>query len=461
MAVLRRELWAAACARAIMLAYGVWHDSHLEPRYTDIDYDVFSDGAQLVWNGRSPFERPTYRYTPLLALMLTPNVWLHPAWGKLIFSTADLIIGLQIYRILRARHVPQLVARQCAWAWMFNPLAINVSTRGNAESLVAVLLLTALHALLRRRVTTAAVLLAMAIHLKPYPVIYVPAFIVSLGADDGLVDEEPIARRTRSGGGSVSATSSPKRRPHLHRQSLLADPRSRFATALVAVLGALMGLCWAWCGDEFVREAALYHLKRTDTRHNLSPYFYALYILPAGSSMQRVLSALAFVPQAILLSAITARFGRDLPFCLSVLTIIFVSFNKVCTVQYFVWYLSLLPLIAPSSAALLPANRAATAAVVGAWLLALASWLWFAYDLEFRGRADAFLPLWLSGLAFLGANTAVASTVIQLHHVTPLFERSSQPLARIRIARQVCLYGTRQCKSYNDQHEYSTKVRET
>ena len=102
-------LWAAAI-RLALLVYGAWQDKHLEVRYTDIDYDVFSDGAELVWHGRSPFERPTYRYTPLLALVLTPNAWAHPAWGKLFFAAADLAVGAQIHAILLARRVPHAVA---------------------------------------------------------------------------------------------------------------------------------------------------------------------------------------------------------------------------------------------------------------------------------------------------------------------------------------------------------------
>ena len=39
----------------------------------------------------SPYQRATYRYTPLLAYILLPNAWLHPAWGKMVRLHLQLI----------------------------------------------------------------------------------------------------------------------------------------------------------------------------------------------------------------------------------------------------------------------------------------------------------------------------------------------------------------------------------
>jgi hypothetical protein len=45
----------------------------------------------------SPYKRATYRYTPLLAYMLVPNVWIHPAWGKFVSVHASCHACASIY----------------------------------------------------------------------------------------------------------------------------------------------------------------------------------------------------------------------------------------------------------------------------------------------------------------------------------------------------------------------------
>lgn len=45
--------------------------------YTDIDYFVYSDGAKYILQGGSPYDRHTYRYTPILGYMMIPNIIFH------------------------------------------------------------------------------------------------------------------------------------------------------------------------------------------------------------------------------------------------------------------------------------------------------------------------------------------------------------------------------------------------
>ena len=218
-------------------------------RYTDIDYDVFTDAAAHIAEGRSPYRRHTYRYTPFLAVLLSLPmggglrrrgllVLSTKYFGKILFCVADAICGYVILK-LRARssrrrqqqasnttvmhenkqqrkeynsiiekyvvqHVNNLSPEfiDALW-WLYNPLPINICTRGSAEALVVLLpvLLTvaltvhndnnmkeqsSLQTKNKRRcipiplrACLAGVMHGIGIHCKLYPVIYTVSFMAN------------------------------------------------------------------------------------------------------------------------------------------------------------------------------------------------------------------------------------------------------------------------------------------
>ena len=126
----------------LLILYGDFHDTELAgdgPLYTDVDYRVVTDAAKHVLNHQSPYQRATYRYTPLLAYLLTPNLFLHQHWGKALFSICDVLIGVFIGGILPKQH------RSYALCWFYNPMSAVIATRGSYESIVAVIVLALLY----------------------------------------------------------------------------------------------------------------------------------------------------------------------------------------------------------------------------------------------------------------------------------------------------------------------------
>nr|DAD27499.1 TPA_asm: hypothetical protein HUJ06_028967 [Nelumbo nucifera] len=137
----RSLLLFSAVLRVVLIIYGEWQDTHMEVRYTDVDYLVFSDAASLMASGKSPYERSTYRYSPLLAFLLIPNSFLHHSWGKFLFSASDLLVGLLIHTILKLRGVPENLCIYSLAVWLFNPFTITIGTRGNCEPIVCAMVL--------------------------------------------------------------------------------------------------------------------------------------------------------------------------------------------------------------------------------------------------------------------------------------------------------------------------------
>ena len=83
---------------------------------------------------------------------------------------------------------------------------------------------------------------------------------------------------------------------------------------------------------EFIENTYMYHLRRTDMKHNFSPYFYVMY-LTSKSSWSHVIGFLAFLPQFVCVVVLGIRYHFQLPLACFLQTFAFVTFNKVCTSQ--------------------------------------------------------------------------------------------------------------------------------
>ncbi|KAL8152898.1 hypothetical protein V2J09_010658 [Rumex salicifolius] len=415
-------LLTSAILRIFLIVYGEWQDAHMEVRYTDIDYQVFSDAASLMSLGKSPYGRTTYRYSPLLAFLLVPNAILHHTWGKLIFSASDLLVGILINNILKLRGVPENLCFYSAIIWFFNPFTFTIGTRGNCEPIVCAAILWIITCIMKGRVYQAAFWYGLIVHFRVYPIIY--ALPILLVLDPGYVhsNSKPMLALWKANKQRLTQNLNDTEinKPCFTMAtitSLLTRDRILFGLISSSVFLCLTAMFFYLYGWEFLHEALLYHLTRTDPRHNFSIYFYHIYLKykDGFSTLEKLVS---FLPQFAVQLVLVFRFAWDLPFCFLVQTVAFVAFNKVITAQYFVWFFCLLPLTLPWSSMTLKWEGFAC---IMFWMGAQTHWLLWGYLLEFKGK-NVFLQLWGASLLFLAANAFVLVKIICRHRYTPLFK---------------------------------------
>eukprot|EP01112_Ceratiomyxa_fruticulosa_P014435 TRINITY_DN4131_c0_g1_i1.p1 TRINITY_DN4131_c0_g1~~TRINITY_DN4131_c0_g1_i1.p1 ORF type:complete len:416 (+),score=35.81 TRINITY_DN4131_c0_g1_i1:189-1436(+) len=382
-----------------LLVFGEWQDNNMAVKYTDVDYLVFTDAARYLAQGESPYLRSTYRYTPLLAWILTPNIWFHPVWGKLLFTLSDIIIAVLIAKIISQRAPNVSISKRNLFVcfWIFNPFSINVSTRGNAEALVSLLVLLCLYYLFNKKYILSGFFFGLSVHFKIYPIIYsLPMFLFIDGVENNRK--------------SILAPLSQTRKTLPSR--FFTKDRMVFFVVSASTFLILTSLMYKVYGYIFLYETYLYHVVRADNRHNFSVYFYYIYLNSSGLSTLSpfITGLLSFVPQMSLLLALSFVFFDSLELCLLLETITFVAFNKVCTVQYFIWYFSLLPLVLPFSSITVKKG----VALFALWFSPQALWLYQAYRLEFLGE-NTFLEIWMAGILFFIAYIVILIQFISSH----------------------------------------------
>lgn len=351
-------------------------------KYTDIDYTVFTDGARYLREGRSPFLRHGYRYSPIFSLLVFPNVFLFH-YGKFLFALFDVLNGYLIFKILshsNCRLDPKL-AKLSSLIWLYNPFSMIISTRGSADSFITLLVLSTLLCLVNQNYALSGIIFGLVIHCKIYPVIF------SLGLY--LFLSGPVKSRWSF------QTWSPFNTKRL--------------TFFISALFSFTLLTYAYYqryGQLYIKEAWTYHLNRKDLDHNFSPYFY-IYKVLKSDNLQSKLSMIAFLPQVLSILYYSLRYCIQLKafnyanlwFALFSQTYLFVSLNKVATSQYFIWYLSLLPLVYP----FLNVTTKQSFSLLILWLSSQAFWLLFAYLYQYL-KLKVLFYVWLCSILFLLIN---------------------------------------------------------
>lgn len=415
-----RNLFICSVAvRAVLLVYGIIQDSLSVLKYTDIDYYVFLDSLDYVWNkGGSPYQRDTFRYTPLLSYLMLPTL-VNVHLGKLVFVLFDLLTGLYIYKLLNKYYGAKkpkdntLLPLIGSSLWLLNPMVITISTRGNAESVMSFLIMLFLYLLDCEMYVASGLVYGLSIHFKIYPIIYAVPLTVYFLTDSKKSNFENI-------------------------KTVL-----KFGLPSLVSLVAVTALVYLKFGYEFLEHTYIYHLIRSDHRHNFSVWNMVLYMeqMPtlikqniqqqfinnSHSSQNSTFFTLfttildnkrfSSFPQLLLCLLIPIliftkkKAGKPRTFMtlvqvLTVQTMVFVHFNKVITSQYFIWYLTYLPFFTEYFMELFRNNKAKLVTLILVWVLSQAVWLYFGFLLEFKNQ-NCFMGLFGAGCVMILGNVYV------------------------------------------------------
>jgi hypothetical protein len=135
--------WGFAIRVAGILLLSVFENVYSQSLVlTDIDYKVYSDASLYP----SPYDRQTYRYSPVLSYLMSANYSVHESIGKILFALFDVVAIGFLYGILSRYNNPKFEktsfhnASRAAKLYAYNPLFIYLTVRGSCESITLALM---------------------------------------------------------------------------------------------------------------------------------------------------------------------------------------------------------------------------------------------------------------------------------------------------------------------------------
>lgn len=285
-------------------------------------------------------------------MIMVPNHIISENFGKFIFIAFDACISLIIQKYLIFKKVSMSQIKFSLLLWCFNPLSINISSRGNADSIICFLVLIFLYNLQQNKIVLSGLLFGLSVHFKIYPIIYTPTVLLWLYHTS-------------------------------HSTKLFLKSSLIFSFSSFIIFCSLNLFFWKLYGNIFIEEAFLYHLTREDNRHNFSIHFYSIYLNQLNNTYE--LKYLCFIPQLLFQIIIILSKFKDIELCFSLQTLSFIMFNKVYTIQYFIWYLCILPLWFKKQYI-----TKYLCFLIAFWGVSHGLWLFNAYQLEFKGKNTFF-----------------------------------------------------------------------
>lgn len=383
--------------------------------YSDIDYTVFTDGAYYVSKNQSPFKRETYRYSPIMAYVMLPNIYIHRTIGKYIFSICDVYSGYLIEALLRkqtkSKNENEFQFNSCLQ--YYNPLSIIICTRGSSDSLVIFIILKIVILIEENKIFSAGLLFGFAVHFRIYPIIYSLCLFFYILFKGNNFDKVKYIKNDNEYKVLTIVINFIKNGLNSFQfliEVLMKKKKEPVLFVFVSVFIFLICnlIFYFIYGNEYIHEALLYHFIRKDHRHNYSLYNYMIY-LTYTSSLSKIVSLLAFIPQMTLILVFSCIFFNNINFCLVLITMIFVHFNKVVTAQYFLWYFSLFPLIINQNSFF---HKKKGMICFGLWFIIEGIWNYYAHLLEYK-RVNTFREMFYIEVLFFGISSYIIKELVK------------------------------------------------